>query len=236
MLRDPPSIEVFWASWFLLEACAAPVRKRYLDQSTGAEESEWFRASHHGEMLSEFCSGWTGERCWNCVDVFSASGMFRKTFQKNGLTAVSYDIQSNCRHDICTKEGFLVLLTFGMEFLSSSCTTWYRCIATFLFLHLPAFFPNSGCWTTLLSHLHRRAVYLSAFLKERIVERTLGISWLRLRRKIAKSESENWKACKRFCSYIYIYMSPDPGSQPPPPPMVWSPTPPHTSYILRTPL
>lgn len=107
------------ASWFLLEAYAAPVRKCYMDQSTGAEESEWFRAVHHGQMLSEFCSGWAGERRWNCLDVFSASGMFRKAFHKKGLTGVSYDIQSNHCHDICTREGFLVLLTFGMEFLSS---------------------------------------------------------------------------------------------------------------------
>lgn len=91
---------------------------KQLDASTTQPEHLWYRAADDWEYLSSYCFRFDGPRYLDCVDIYSVSQKFAKTFAKAGFSSVSYDIKSNPFHDVTSKVGFLSLLNFGLALLA----------------------------------------------------------------------------------------------------------------------
>lgn len=90
-----------------------------MDASSSVDEKDWFFAAPNWAFVSEYCQKWQGPRDLYCVDVFSASGKFKKIFQRNNLAAEAFDIQSDVSQDVTSKQGFLALLSLGMRSLGT---------------------------------------------------------------------------------------------------------------------
>ena len=60
-----------------------PKQKPADDVSTSCPESEWFDAHAHERELMEYAQSWRGKCRYYCVDLFSASGMFKMPASKS---------------------------------------------------------------------------------------------------------------------------------------------------------
>ena len=88
------------------------------DASTTVPEEQWYWARNDWGYLDRYCRLWDskfGIRDLVCLDVFSASRGFQKMFEQHGHKSASYDIKTDGRFDITTKEGFKNLLTLGLQ-------------------------------------------------------------------------------------------------------------------------
>lgn len=85
----------------------------------------WFRAEDHFYDMMNFAKDFshTAYRTLSVLDLFGASQRVSQTWQRAGYQGMSFDIKIDPKHDICSREGFLLLLRSGLRFLVSK---WYH--------------------------------------------------------------------------------------------------------------
>jgi len=77
----------------------------------------WFRAEDHYEQLVADAMG-LAERVtqvYSVLDLFGASRRVARTWERENYCAIGFDIKLSSLHDICSKTGFQILLTMGMQ-------------------------------------------------------------------------------------------------------------------------
>ena len=80
-------------------------------------ENEWFHAENHIHEMTSYASQMVIEQQYHVLDLFGASQRIAQTWIDHGYRGVSFDINLSALHDICSKTGFKVLLSYAMQFL-----------------------------------------------------------------------------------------------------------------------
>ena len=68
--------------------------KRVQDTATTIPQTSWFDASLHEAWLHDYIDSWQGplqEELW-CIDLFGASEVIKKAWEKQGFKAAAFDI------------------------------------------------------------------------------------------------------------------------------------------------
>lgn len=101
----------FW-SFVQILVVAAAVPKLKDDTCCVTQEHEWFRAEDHFDDLINFAKDFsnTAYRTLSVLDLFGASQRVSETWQRAGYMGMSFDIKIDPKHDICSRDGFVLLL------------------------------------------------------------------------------------------------------------------------------
>ena len=77
----------------------------------------WFRAEDHYHQLVADARG-LAERVnqvYSVLDLFGASKRVARTWERENYCAIGFDIKICSTHDLCSRMGFKILLTMGMQ-------------------------------------------------------------------------------------------------------------------------
>ena len=79
----------------------------------------WFRAEDHFDDLINFAKDFsnTAYRTLSVLDLFGASQRVSETWQRAGYMGMSFDIKIDPKHDICSRDGFVLLLRSALGLL-----------------------------------------------------------------------------------------------------------------------
>jgi len=105
------------------------------DLGTTVEESKWFHAEDHEQDIKDaIASMQEDDRDLHFLDLFSASGQGKRTFEANGYAAVSTDIITNPLEDITSRAGFFLILQMAMRIMEGGLLLGGPPCSLFIFL------------------------------------------------------------------------------------------------------
>ena len=87
-----------------------------LDTTTLNEESNWFCAESSRDEILSWLASWKGKQDLDGLDVFSASGKFRRCMKIAGYKCALYDIKrGKGRHDVTSAKGCKIFVNLLMS-------------------------------------------------------------------------------------------------------------------------